>query len=345
MKKIIFSLIFVVVCTQLVVGQTQSDTCITHLKDAVADMDQGNYDDAILLLKSTILNCGLGKTDIVRTYELLIMCYISIDDLEDADITADKVLKVDPNYVPDRFNGDVRLIELFSKYRPTPVLKITLSSGVNIPLEKTVNSYSILFPDGEAPQSYKMKTGYQVGLQMEKRILNNFWGVLGIGIRNTTYDHVLYDFESSSINYSENLSYLDIPLSFKYYIRFHKMQSPRLLPYIESGFYYSHLTGALSTTTLNQQKDIVNRVPMRNTDYPGYLAGAGISYSIKGIRLSLNARYVFLPENVNKTGTRYNDPVNTFKYYYIDDDFRLNNFQLNMALSFNLSYKNIKVKH
>jgi hypothetical protein len=39
-----------------------------------------------------------------------------------------------------------------------------------------------------------------------------------------------------------------------------------------------------------------------------------------------------------------NNLTNVFKYYYIDDDFRMDNWQVNVGVNYTISYKNQKVK-
>ena len=104
------------------------------------------------------------------------------------------------------------------------------------------------------------------------------------------------------------------------------------------------MTGALSTTTRKDLSDLVNRADLRKRFAFGYSGGAGAINKIKDIQLCLEVRYNFYPGNVNKDGTRYSDPVNVFKYYYIDDDFRVGNIQLNVGITYIISYNNQKVK-
>jgi len=317
----------------------QTDTCITHLKDASNNYDEGNYDDAIGLLKSTLDICSLDKPDKIQAYKLLIMCYIAVDNLEAADKAAGQIMKINPDYTPDKFKDDPKLIALFRKFRPVPVFSIGISGGVNIPFEHTINQYSVVYPNGQAPASYKTKPGFQLGLQAERRAYKDFWVELGCSYRNSSYKHTLYDVDSQTVNYSEKLTYFDVPLSLKYYFPLH-----RLTPYVQAGAYFSFLTNALSTTTSGDQKDIIDRIALRNTYQTGYFGCLGVGYTIKNFMLFVNVRYIVFPENVNKAGTRYDDQVNLFKYYYVDDDFTLNNMQINAGASFNLSYKNVRVK-
>jgi hypothetical protein len=117
-----------------------------------------------------------------------------------------------------------------------------------------------------------------------------------------------------------------------------------LAPYIEAGATFSFMTSALSTTERDDQKDIVNRTDYRNTYMTGFFGGAGVAYRMKGISVFAAFRYNYYGDNVNEEGTRYADLTNVFKYYYIDDDFRMDNWQINLGITYTISYKNQVVK-
>lgn len=320
------------------ISSAQTDTCILHLKDAGNKYEQGNFDDAITLLKSTIEHCQLAKDDEIQASKILILCYQNIDNLEAADRTAKAVLKLDPNYRPDKFKDDASLIKLFDKYQPQPTFSIGLSGGINMPFVKTINKYSIVHPDGDPQTNYKNRYNLQLGLQMEKRIYKGFWLQLGYRYRVTKYEHELLDVNNTTVDYVEKLTYSDIPLSLKYYFG-----SGAIVPYVQAGAEASLLAAALSTTTRDDQKDIINRTALRNKFSVGFSAGAGAAYRLRALLLFADLRYTYFSRRVNKNGTRYDDPVNLYKYYYIDDDFRMDNLQLNVGVSLILSYKNMKV--
>jgi hypothetical protein len=339
MKKYVYLLLCTVFCMSNPGAFAQTDTCVTHLKDASNNYDQGNFDAAIVLLKNTVEHCSLDKADKIQAYKLLIMCYLSVDNLEAADKAAGHIMKINPNYTPDKFKDDPKLIALFKKFRPEPNFAIGISAGINIPFEHTVHAYSVVYPDGQALESYKTKTGFQLGLQMERRAYKDLWVQAGFSFRSSAYQHTLFNVDSSDIHYSEKLTYLDFPLSLKYYFPAH-----RVMPYLQAGVYFSFLSNALSTTTREDQKDIINRTALRNTSDIGYFGCAGLGYNVKSFMLFFDVRYIVFPDDVNKAGTRYNDQVNLFKYYYLDNDFKLDNMQFNIGASYILSYKNVRVK-
>jgi hypothetical protein len=292
------------------------------------------------LLRSTLADCNLDKNDKIQANKLLIMSYLKVDNLEEADKTAAEIIRIDPYYKPDKFKDDPKLSALFEKYKPTPMFRMGLYGGINFSSIDEVQSYSIVHDDdAEGLDTYNGQMGFQLGAFAEYKAYKSLWVELGFMYRQSKYEHILDSIEGSTVNYSEKLSYFDVPLSVKYYIL-----DGTISPYVEAGATFSFLTDALSTTSREGEKDLVNRTDYRNAFSVGYFGGAGVVYKMKAMQLFAGVRYSYYPENVNKEGTRYSDPVNVFKYYYIDDDFRMDNLQINVGVSYTLSYKNQKVK-
>lgn len=322
-------------------ASAQTDSCSIKLKNANTGYDQGDYDGSIKLLKSALSECKLDKDEKIQANKLLIMNYLKVDNLEEADKTAATIMKIDPYYKPDKFKDDPKLTALFEKYQPTPVFRLGFSAGMNQSVIDVVETYSIVHDDEASADlaTYNNKIGFQLGLSSEYRVYKNFWLQLEGQFRQTSYEHILDSVEGTTVNYSEKLSYFDIPLSVKYYI-----MDKTFAPYVEAGATFSFMTNALSTSERDDQKDIVNRTDYRNTYMTGFFGGAGVAYRMKGVSVFAAFRYTYYGDDVNKEGTRYDDDVNVFKYYYIDDDFRMDNWQINLGVNYTLSYKNQKVK-
>lgn len=332
------SLLFAISCTLL---HAQTDSCITYLKNANTGYDQRDFDGAIKLLQTALSKCNLDKSDKIQAHKLLALSYIGIDNLEAADKEAEAIIKLNPNYTPDKFKDEPKYSALFDKFRPIPVLRAGIIAGINRTLIDVGQTYSIVHNDDKAKDlaEYTSKTGFQLGVQAEYRVFKNLW-VEAAGIfRQSSYEHRLDSVEGTTIYYSEKLSYVDIPVSAKYYFPLKELS-----PFVEAGATFSFMTNALSTTERDDQKDIVNRTDYRNTYMSGFFGGAGVAYRMKGISVFAAFRYTYFGDNVNKEGTRYDDATNVFKYYYIDDDFRMDNWQINLGVNYTLSYKNQKVK-
>lgn len=313
----------------------QTDTCIRNLKNAAADYEQSYYDQAITVLKNTLKECDLSKQDQIQANKLLILCYIAIDNLEEANHAAVTIMKIDPQYMPDKFKDDPRLSSLFDKFKPEPTFSAGISGGINFPMIDVLNTYSVVHADDKPGlANYDSRASFQIQAEIQKRAFKNLWVELGLQFRNTEYNHTLDSIQGYTIDYSENLNYYDIPLSLKFYLL-----SGALQPYLQAGADFSFLGRALSITTRSDQKDLVDRTALRDNFQVGYLGSAGVSYTINAFRLSGNIRYTYFPDLVNKNGTRYSDDINLYKYYYIDDDFKMNNIQMNIGASYILSYR------
>ena len=320
--------------------QAQTDSCIVKLKNANTLFEEGEYDGVIMVLTSTLKDCNLNKSDKLQANKLLIMAYVKVDNLEEADKIAESVMKIDPYYQPDKFRDDPKLSALFEKYKPTPIFKLGVFGGINYTSIDDDQSFSIVHDaDASGLDDYKNKTGFQLGLKGDYRIYKNIWLGIGLSYRQSKYEHLLYDVDNMTIHYEEKISYFDIPLSFRYSL-FEKTFSP----YIQAGTDLSFLSTALSTTSRDDETDLVDRSAYRNNFSIGYFGSIGISYKIKGVQLFADVSYHFYPDNVNKEETRYADLINVFKYYYIDDDFRMHNCQFSIGISYSLLYKNLKQK-
>ena len=74
------------------------------------------------------------------------------------------------------------------------------------------------------------------------------------------------------------------------------------------------------------------------------MAGAGINYKVKKGNVFLDLRYNYGFQNIVKTEQRYQNDLNNdllYRYYYLDDDFKLNNFAFTIGYAYNI-YKPVK---
>ena len=321
-------------------SHAQTDSCITYLKNANSFYEQRNFDQSIKLLQTALDKCNLDKADKIQAHKLLALSYLGIDNLENADQEAEAIIKINPNYAPDKFKDDPKYSALFDKFKPVPVFRVGVTAGINRTKTDVIKTYSIVHADDASGlATYNSKTGFQLGLSTEFRAYKNLWVQVEGQFRQSSYEHIFDSVEGTTINYNEKLSYFDIPVSAKYYI-----MDKQIVPFVEAGLNFSILTNALSTTTRDDQKDIVKKIDYRNTFMTGIFGGVGAAYKLKGVSVFIAFRYNYFTDNVNKKDTRYADDVNVFKYYYIDDDFRMDNWQVNVGASYNLSYKNQKIK-
>ena len=337
-KYLLVTLIALSAFTVSIQAQTTGDSCSIKLKNASTAYDQRDFDGSIKLLQSAVTNCKLDKTDLITAYKLLALSYLAIDHLEDADAMASNIIKLDPNYSPDRFKDDPQYSGLFNKFKPTPVLRAGIQGGLNFSSIDVIKTYSVVHADSlDGLATYNSKSGFQLGASAELKLINNLWLNVSGNYRKSAYEHILDSVAGNTITYNEKLNYFEAPVSLNYYFL-----NKTVHPYINVGATFSLLSNAISTTSRTGSQDLVDRTALRNTFNVGYHAGAGVMYTNKSFCLGANMQYTLYPTQVNKEGTRYSDEVNLFKYYYIDDDFKLNFVQINLTVAYVLKYKNVK---
>lgn len=315
----------------------QIDSCIVKLQRADQRFNNGFFDEAILILNDVRSNCQLSKSDAITSRKLLILSYLDIDELEKAEGAASEIMKLNPNYVPDKLRDRADYISIFSKYKPTPILSIGAFIGTNSSQISTLNTYSVLYDDNTPGlANYNSQLGFQIGINAQYRIYNSLWVELGAQFRSSTYLNSLFYIENSTVNYSETITHFDFPLQAKYYFF-----SGRIKPFTYGGLQVSVLNSALGELTRDEFIDIVDRKIQRNSFMLGYFGGLGISYNVKSVNFELGSRYVYYPDQFNKEGTRYENLSSVFKYYYIDNDFRMDLFEIIFSIKYSIKYKNL----
>jgi hypothetical protein len=334
-KKSLTYAFFIAMLLTSFISQAQIDPCLTDLKDGATKTEQGYYDEAIKLLEKSIEDCKLSASDKIQARKLLIINYLAIDNLEAAAEGAATIMKINPNYEPDKLRDPIEVVMLFAKYKRKVVLRGSFSGGLNNSLTESIQTYSIVGDDDAAGlDNYQSTSSFQIGVAAEYRLHKELWLQLGLQFRKSGYKIDLPNIQGRTVSYREDLNYFDIPLSVKYYFLNSKFQ-----PYVEAGANFSLLSAALGELSRDDLSDIVSRNGQRNQFSLGYFGGLGLAYHHKNFGFLLGVNYLFNPQQVNKEGTRYENLDIVFKYYYIDNDFTMNNLQLNVGFKYALAYK------
>jgi len=336
----LYSLIkyFVLIVAVSVSVNAQTDPCITHLKDAGTMIEEGLYDEAIGILKSTLADCSLSDEDKIEAYKALIIAYFAIDELENADDSAFAIIKIYPNYKADKLRDPAEMIALFEKYKPQVIFKMEVFGGINTSSTEASQTYSIV-SDDDTPglANYESQTGFQIGVSTEYKLWKSLWGSGGLAFRRTSYKNSIPNVEGRTIFYKENLDYFDLPLGLTYFIT-----SSRLRPYIKAGAQLSFLSSAVGQLSRDDISDLVDRNIQREEFMLGFFGGAGVTYDYGNLSFRLGIDYKFYPGNVNKEGTRYENLESIFRYYYLDNDFSTDLLQVNIGVVYNLGFKTTK---
>ncbi|MFY0672882.1 MAG: outer membrane beta-barrel protein [Bacteroidia bacterium] len=315
----------------------QSDPCIVKMKDAAQQYEEGWYDESIGTIKQVLRTCELEKGDKLNAYKILIINYLAIDNLEGANSGAASIMKLSPNYEPDKLRDPFEYVKLFDNYRPTPILNLRVSGGTNFNRFSVVNTYSIVGNPAQLDlENYESNYGFQTAIELELRLLRGLWVSGGIQLRQSSYTHYIENVEERTINYEERLSYFEIPLGVRYYFIQRHLQ-----PFAEVGLANSFVRSSLAQLSRDNIIDLIDRMPERNKHQFAPIFKAGFSYRKKAVKMQVYASYMVLPQLINIPENRYNNLTAVFRYYYLDNDVKLDNFQIGAAISYSLFYKNL----
>jgi opacity protein-like surface antigen len=315
-------------------AKAQFDPCLSKLKDAVTKSEQGWFDEAIALLNSSLEGCELSDNDKIQAYKLLITNYLFIDKLEEAEASAAAIMKIEPNYEADKLRDPAEMVALFEKYKRAISLKVVLYGGINNALVQASQTYSVVGDnDALGLDNYQISNAFQIGLGLEYRISELFWLEMAPQFRRSSYSIDVPNIEGRTVSYKEDLNFFDVPLGAKFYFMRGSFQ-----PYAAAGLNFSLLSSALGELFRDEISDLVNRNTQRNSFYLGYYGGLGLAYNYKNYGLQIGANYIFSPQQVNKDGTRYENLDIVFRYYYLDNDFSMNNLQFNLGFKYAIAY-------
>ncbi|MFT5513237.1 MAG: hypothetical protein ACI8SE_001643 [Bacteroidia bacterium] len=316
---------------------SQIDPCVTYIRDANEKYQEGWYDEAIVKVKKSLSDCPLTKTEKIEAYKLLTLNYIAIDKIEEAEASVAAIMKINPNYEADKLDDPAEVIALYQKYKPIPYLKVLVMGGLNVTSVQANKLHSVTQHQNlNDLDNYTRTPRFQFGVALEYKTYKSFWLQTGLLYRAVSYTNQLLNVQERTISYTEDIGYFDIPFVVKHYFL-----QDRFRPFAQAGLNLSFLNSALGELSRDNISDIVDRKSQRKSLYTGYSVGVGASYKVKDFSFQAAVTYLKTPANFNKAGTRYDNLDLVFKYYYLDNDFAMDNLQFNLGISYNLGYKNV----
>jgi len=150
------------------------------------------------------------------------------------------------------------------------------------------------------------------------------------------------------LQFSESDSYIEIPIYLKKYFHIDK----NTLPYIAAGIGWLYLTKADANATIiytddgtSESTGNISMLGLRNRNTFEWIAGAGIGYKHKNLRLFLDARYYCGINSFTNPEKGLSDNVLVNDFYYIDNNVKLNQFEIGASISYTLINSVKRVRH
>jgi hypothetical protein len=358
MRRIVFILIlFSGYC--LLQGQTvdtgtkAGSECLTILKDSEKLFQDGLYDKCIDDLEEVLKTCNFSRSEKALALELLAKAYIETDDPAKADATVNLMLKNFPHYNLNERDNPESYNRLVKKYKIHPRLSIGIRNTLDWMNYKTTR---IFYVDGihyDEPYTKELEG-----------ILNDFnwmyygWAELEFdrdislnGDLIFKWTNFIRDITKPAFNltFREQDNYIEIPLYLKKYFHIGKY----VLPYATAGMGWFHMTKATGNATKDYSENVpsvttgdINMLDARNRNTFEWIAGVGVGYKLKNLRLFIDARYYSGINSITNPEKGLNNSMLTNDYLYFDNEVRFKQFELGASVSYTFinSVKRIRTK-
>jgi hypothetical protein len=361
MKRIVLILILLtdywLLTAQITSSVTRSDhDCSSIIKGADKLFQDGVYDKCITDLEGVLKACRLSRSEKEHAMELLAKAYIETDDPGKAESTVNVMLIKFPHYELREADNSEAYNRLVKKYKIHPEISIGIRNSADWIIYKPTKIYSVLDGlDYSAPYEHKGYGFMYYGwgeIEYDKDISINgeliyFW---------TKYDRNIKKAPGFNLNYWEINNFIEIPVYLKKYFHIGK----NILPYVTAGMGWLKMTQANGNADITYTKDDiitgknadlnasirnVNMGEMRNENTYEWIAGAGIGYKIKNLRLFLDARYYGGLNSFTNAAKRLSNTTLINDYFYVDNSVKLNQFEVGASISYTLTNKVKRIKH
>lgn len=342
-SKLLF-LIFLIFFSSLVVGQ---DNCSEVLTKAQDTYKEGRINEVAELLEPCLAN-GLNKQEKIEAYRLLTLTYLYFNEKEKAEGAMTELLHNDPEYKL-RHVDPTEFVNLYNSFRTTPIVLIGAKGGVNYTDVDVHKNFSL--DDSSVPRGkYKSNVGIQASLFAHFPISKKASVLAELLYVASSYTYTDKMFNYASLEFPEKQTHIGIPLLFNY--NFGK--STKWVPYANIGASVSYLVQSKVTpvrvdaTEGNNQREVtegsISISSLRKSINYNLVIGGGLK--VKDILgrgyIVLDVRYAHGLNNVVKAKERYSNNTLVYKYFYIDNDFKLNSFQYSLGYLYPLYKPKLK---
>jgi opacity protein-like surface antigen len=333
--------------------ELRSVDCDQNLSNAQAEFATGHFYSIPSILSGCLEGGKLSKDQLVAAYLILCQTYLIIDDPIAASDSYLKLLKADPEFVPNETDHPIDIVYLSKQYTATPIFTPHFRLGINTSFYRLIHSISTE-PYGQISADAQ-KFGFQVGGGVDWNINDNFSLCIEGNLASLNFERRLTNgIDDDEIFVSGGQWWLDFPL----YAKYSFVLNNTIRPFGYAGIAGSYLLSASSQFTFTDNKPtgakLVSEGPsesvvsQRNRLALSMVIGAGIRYKIGKNFLYADVRYMGgLTNLANESTLYYQDPSsinpaqignpnnylspNATRYHYLSDLFSMDNVSLSFG--------------
>jgi hypothetical protein len=348
MKRLVFILIlfsgYYVLPGQIKnIDPDAGNECLSKVKEADRLFQDGLYDKCIDLLEVVLKSCSLTRSEKVLALELAAKAYLETDDPEKAESAVNLMLKTYPHYELKEQDNSESFNRLVKKYNVHPRFSVGIRNTADWVSFKTTKIYSVL--DGlDYSESYNQKlegilTGF--GLMYYGWAEYEFDRDISLNadliFKWTKFNRNFTKASTFDLSFSETDNFIEIPLYLKKY--FHPGKN--MLTYLTAGMGWMHMTKANANVSIyytnidsTASAGNINMLEMRNRNTFEWVAGAGIGYKVKNLRLFIDIRYYGGMNSFTNPNKGLKNSMLINDYFYIDNSVKLNQFEIGASVSY-----------
>jgi hypothetical protein len=336
--KAVFFILLLMASRLYLVDAQQEGTCAEKLKTAQLLFEKGQV-ELVPEYLSDCLKSDFSREESLTAYKLLIQSYLFMENQMKADSVMLAFLGKNPEYriSPTDHSG---FVSLYNNFQIRKLIQFSIHLGSNLPFISTININSASGTPGQTRYTTdalnlygSLEAKYALNDRLE---LNVEAGYSKLSFRNRENilnpDKVAFGIT----DYSEVQTRIDLPLTLTYDIRsFGSLTGycrfgggPSLI--LNSSGNASHVPADFNNPYSRTGADI-DRNDSRRTFDLFVMAGAGLKFKIREGFLFGELRSDFGIFNQTVKNGKSAEELN-IRYYYKDDDFRINN------LNFSLGY-------
>ncbi|MCF8380518.1 MAG: PorT family protein [Bacteroidales bacterium] len=322
----------------------QEKDCAVNLQEAQNQFNMGQIERVPDLLMDC-LKSGFTREERIQAYKVLINAFIFDDNLLQAELYCLEFLKKYPEYEivatdPSEF------VNFLNEFDNDPRASVGLGGGVNFSrirmfepfgVDSQVGLGSGIGGDGDYNSS---GFGFQVGFIYNLNIRPNLELSMEPMIIQNTFEFQHRPFDFAFVEYSEDQLRVDFPVSMIWVLK----KYGKVAPYLRAGLKTSYLISAKSDAKRTYEN---TTSPLEDAEGPGLeildnrkinnywaILGGGVRYKIPNAYFFLDLRYnLGLLNQVNNLSRNDGMDENAWLYYYLDDNFVLNDISVCFGIS------------
>lgn len=324
--------------------------CATAIDRAEAYYNDGNL-HAVIETLDRCLKAGMPSDEQWRAYRLIVLARIFLDEPEAADTALDRMLAINPRYEANPGRDPVEFRRILGRYGSFPRILVGPVVGLNHTWRRVTEAHTVAGAPTRWDQ-HPFVLGSDVGAMIDLNLTPSIALSAQAAYSSRQLKLSKRDLLTIDEMYTEHLTYLSVPFVFKY-----RLGEGTIQPCVWAGYFIDLLFSAASdmeatparstadTESTAGQADraysdfeIRSTRERRNSMNHGIVGGIGVVWRIGDRAIVVNAACSFGLSQIVRPEMRFADQDLLYRYFYIDDDFRLRGLSISVGYMFQLGY-------